>query len=152
MAVGNPLTPGGFIALAQEAGLSATTALNEARAAGVEIRTQTWYRLWGEVENAIAGIDRISGLDPTLLPSADAFADWSVGRPGQTLYQVDVITRDIESGGITFRPWSVVSDRILTPLEAMQQAEDELSDNADAYGEAIMGSMMRQMYRLGGRP
>lgn len=129
--------------------MTATEALNAMRESGLAMRTQDFYRAWGEVETNVGMTDRIVGLDPTLTPTAESLSTWSVGREGQYMFQVDVMVKDLESGEMELRPYSIMSDQLMTPLEAMAQAEEEMSDNAGDYGERVFGSVMRNIYTLG---
>lgn len=146
----DPGGPAGLLLNALSEGLSATKALSNFREAGGSIRTQTWYKLAGEVRAAVANRDVVTGLDPTLLPRDEHFTPWSAGSEGQFLYQVEVPYRDVESGEVFRAPYSVITNRVLSPQDAIDEALDVYADNAEKYGQKILGGILVGLYAMGG--
>jgi len=143
-----PGNPSGFIAGAVNDGTSATDALNAFREAGGSIRTQTWYRLFGEVTDSLARSPMAAALDPYQLPDPAAYATWTMGPGGQYATQVQVFFRDIDTGLIGTSQYTYVTDEPHTPAEAEAAAYDEYSDtdNAGDYGQVVLGTSTVNVY------
>lgn len=134
--------PAGFIVDAIKRGVGSTAALGEYAEAGGEIRRQTWFRLYGEVTDALARSESAAALDPFQLPDPSAYATWTMGSGGQYATQVQVFFRDVDTGLIGTSQYTYVTDEPHTPAEAEAAAFDEYNDpdNASDYGQAILGT------------
>ena len=79
-----------------ESGASASGALSEFRAAGGKMRTQSWYRMWGEVENerSLGGIE--TGRPLHLRPTQDEIIPMTTKRASGYMQRVNVVTRDAD--------------------------------------------------------
>lgn len=148
----DPLAPAGFIAQMLKNGESATSALRIFRDEGGAIRTQTWYRLAGEVRAALDNLHIVAGLDPSLAVSVDRFTPWSAGQAGQYMYQVDVLQHDSEFDVITRAPYSFTTDQIITPQLAIDEAMAVYSiDTPSAEGQTVVGGVLTGLYQMGVR-
>lgn len=93
--VGNPAP---FAVRAVLEGRTAASALRELRDAGVGIRTQTWYRVFGEARASIDNLSAVSSLSSDTMPRAEHFTPWSAGRQGDYAYQFGIVAVDPETG------------------------------------------------------
>lgn len=146
---GDPLAPAGFLSKAFRQGTNATQALNSFRDAGGSIKTQTWYRLAGEVRSALTNRDVVGGLRPDRLPTDDAFTQWSAGRAGTRMYQVDVLVRNKQFDTVYRAPFSFVTDKVITPQRAVAQAIALYAAHAEKYDEVVHGGVVTGLYEMG---
>lgn len=141
--------PAGFIVGAIGDDMSSTQALAAYRDAGGSIRTQTWYRLYGEVTDALARSPGAMALDPDAIPGANDYATWTMGGGGQYATQVQVYFRDVDTGLVGTTNYTYVTDVPHTPGEAEAAAFDEYSDpdNAGDYGQVVLGTATSNVFR-----
>lgn len=141
--------PAGFIVDAVSRGVGSTDALAEYREAGGEIRTQSWFRLYGEVTDTLARSESAAALNPFQLPDPNTYATWTMGRGGQYATQVQVFFRDVDTGLIGSSQYTYVTDEPHTPAEAEAAAFDEYSDpdNASDYGQAVLGTATSNVFQ-----
>lgn len=144
-----PGNPAGFMASAIGEGTSATAALQEFRDAGGQMRTQTWYRMYGEVTDALARSPMAGTLDPNALPDPAAYATWAMGAGGEYATQVDLFFRDLDTGLIGTIPYTYVTDVPHTPGEAIAEGMADFgeSDTQAAYDQSIEGGIVRNIYQ-----
>lgn len=145
----NTGNPAGFIVGQVSGGVSSSAALRAFREAGGSIRTQTFYRLYGEVTDALARSDSAAGLDPFSLPDPGNYATWTMGRGGQFATQVKVFFRDVDTGLIGTSNFTYVTDEPHSPAEAEAAAYDEYNDpdNAADYGQAVLGTATSNVFQ-----
>lgn len=147
-----PGNPAGFISGAIGEGVGSTEALDAFRAAGGAIRTQSWYRLYGEVADSIARAPAAAGLDPFALPGADDYATWAMGRGGEYVTSVRVFFRDTESEIIGSKLYDYKTADPHTPIEAQLAAEQDYfsPDNTEVgtsgEGQVFLGSTTHNVY------
>lgn len=143
--VGNPA---GFIVGAINEGQSATAALGAFRQAGGEMRTQTWYRLFGETQASIAARPEAAALDPFQVPQAGDYTEWAMGPGGQYVTTVDVLFRDVDTGLIGRKQYMYKTDDPHSPAEAQLAAWGDMGDpeNEAQYGQAMLGAVTRNVY------
>lgn len=141
--------PAGYIVGSIGEGLSSTAALNAYREAGGSIRTQTWYRLYGEVTDSLARSPVAGQLDPDQLPGGGDYATWTMGKGKQFATQVQVYHRDLDTGIVGTSNFTYVTDYAHTPGEAEEAAFNEYSDpdNASEYGQAVLGTATVNVYQ-----
>lgn len=155
---GNPWASGvrGLISDFIDQGLTATAALDEFRAMGAEgVRTQVWYDLWGETAAAKANAGRFFDIDYAAPLGGGDYVEWAAGRPGTYAHQVGVVVRDLESGTEWVTEYTAVSDRPLSPQEAVDEAMAVFSQGTTAEGgtfeERIRGGFLKNAYVMTGR-
>ena len=129
-------------------GKSATAGLAAYRAAGGEVRTQTWYRLHGEVQSALAG--RISEASAPLnrRPTGDEVTTWTTRNAAGYLQQIEVLVRDRQTGEVMAKPYSVTGDTMRSRGAAISEALDAYMGNADQYEEQVLGAVHVGAYEL----
>lgn len=141
--------PAGYIAGKIGEGVGSTEALADYRDAGGAIRTQTWYRLYGEVSDSLARSGAAGSLDPDRIPDAGDYSTWTMGQGGQYATQVQVYFRDIDTGLVGTSFYTYVTNDPHTPGEAEQAAFDEYSDpdNATNYDQSVLGTSTVNVYQ-----
>lgn len=133
-------------------GYSATEGLNVLRDAGWGIRTQSWYRAYGEAQEALGNLRDVSGLDVFATPGRDQFVQWTAGSEPGFVYQFGIDVIDPETGLTMTIPHTVISDEIIPISQAIGQA---ISDFADAPaggtvpGQFVAPSTVNLMYMTG---
>lgn len=144
-----PSTPAGFLAQLLGAGMSTTAALGAFREAGGSIRTATWYQMAGEVKTALNARDVTAAFDPTSIPNVDMLIPWSAGKPGQYLYNFDIIVTNPEADLAYRVPFSFTTTNLFSPDDIMNAGLDSYSAAADSYGEVVHGAVFTGVYAMG---
>lgn len=150
--IGNPA---GFIAEMLGQGMSATAGLNTYREAGAGMRTQTWYRLWGEVEAATMNRETVLGADLFNLPRDEQYTEWSAGTfPGYAA-NVSVQVRDQATDDVFNIFYTHVSRYPFTPQEAIDAAMSTFGDEAGEEGsfptDVLLGGVITGLFKMTGR-
>jgi hypothetical protein len=148
----------GHIAGALREGQSVTRALNEYRAAGGSVRTQTWYRIAGQVRAALGRAQEWATMDYGQAPRSDQFSPWDArARGGEYLYHFDVyVGRQVELEGgqrekFTFTTQiSAAYDHPVAPEVAADAALSDAELGAEGYGDDVQGVTLRGLYRMMG--
>lgn len=148
--VGNPA---GFISELIGAGESPTAGLQIFRDAGGAIRTESWFRLYGEVDTALQNAGPAASLNPYELPPANAYAPWTMNGPDSYATQVKVFFRDVDTGVIGSAEYTYRTPDPHTPAEAEAAAQAEYgdADNAADYGQSILGTATTNVYQTSAR-
>jgi len=143
--IGNP---SGFIKGLIDEGEGPTSGLQIFRDAGGEIRTQTWFQLYGEVNEALITSGEASALDPYQLPDPAGYSEWKMGRGGQFATQVKVFFTDRDTGVVGTTNYTYITDQAHTPGEAEAAAFDEYADadNENEYGQTVQGTMTTNVF------
>lgn len=121
------------IARALHNGQSATSALRDFRKSGGSMRTQTFYRLYGQAQ--VEGIHRYDEASRPLnrTPTPDEIQTMTVRRGGGFLHKVVVMTKDA-SGQIISRTLNITRKTPMTRGNAIRKAMSIVADNRDSYG------------------
>jgi hypothetical protein len=135
-----------------KSGMSARAGLLAARAAGVEVRDATWFRIVAEVKNSLisqiaeasAPLNRRPiGAEINPLPTRVA--------TGYVQY-VDVFVRDRASGAVSIRPYAVRSNTLLTRQAVIKRAvtafQSFTSGPEPDYPEQVLGATYAATYIL----
>lgn len=133
---------------AQNEGLSASAGLGAYRDAGGEVRTQSWYRLWGEARAAVA--DKLDEATAPLnrRPSAHEVQEWTTTNATGFLQQVEVFVRDRITGEVVAKPFSVTGEHLISRGNAISQALDHFSENQEDYDETVLGAVHVGAYQM----
>lgn len=131
-------------------GQSASASLKGYRAAGGEVRTQTWYRLFGEVQGALG--NRLSEASAPLhrRPAQEEVTQWSTRNAAGFLQQVEVLVRDRATGEVSARPFSVTGDQLRSRGSVISEALDVFAGGVEdgPYEEQILGAVHVGAYEL----
>jgi hypothetical protein len=136
----------GFQSAMQGEGLSARAGLRAFRGAGGAIRDQRWFNSWGEVSASRAGMVSVGSVPLSSIPSADNYATWSAGRPGQFATQVRVLVRNAGEDTYETRQFTHVTTGPHTGQEAIDAAIDTYSQTP---GEGTPQGMAQGAYVSG---
>jgi hypothetical protein len=136
-------------------GLSANAMYRQAVAAGVGIRRSNFLQLVGQVRQARALSNVYAGVAQNEALGSQMFADRAGGIAGQNLYNVRLYVRKGPKGGRTVgrRYFSVSTQDVLSPEEAMAQAEDmfQAGQTHEEYDdEELLGSELAAAYTFTG--
>lgn len=135
--------PAGFIRGLINEGEGPTAGLSIFRDAGGHIQDSRWFELYGQVNDTIARVPEALGLDPFSTPGPSDYTEWSLGRGGQFMTQVEVQIRDRDTGLWFTKQHTYVTDEPHTPAEAEEDAFAMFGDPdvENTYGETVMGAL-----------
>lgn len=137
-----------FIAALIKEGLGPTAGLRAFREAGGQIRTQTWFRAWGEVVGSLAK-HTATGMAPLdRRPTAEEISRWTTARRPGYLYQIEFQVRPRGTAEVWTSWHSVRSDRLLTYGDALAGSLDALATDLDAYDEIVLGGVVTGVFEL----
>lgn len=137
-----------------ETDLTASGALKEFREAGGKMRTQSWYRMWGEVENerSLMGIE--TGRPLHLKPTGDEIIPMTTRRAAGYMQRVQVVTRDAE-GNMATKTIDVRSKTLISRKNALRRAEGivegittSTDKGAEQYYHAVVTAFYGGTYEL----
>lgn len=137
-----------------EGEFTSSQALAEFRAAGGKMRTQTWYRMWGEVENerSLSGIE--TGRPLHLKPTQDEVIPMTTRRASGYMQRVQVVTRDSE-GTLATKTIDVRSKDLISRKNAIGRAEKIVEGittsqdkGAEQYYHAVVTAFYGGTYEL----
>lgn len=137
-----------FIATAVREGLSATGALKAYRAAGGSVRTQTWYRAYGQVSHAIADYGAELERAQHRIPTAGEIRKWSTVTASGFAQQAQVFMRDRETNEVVARNFTLRGAGMISRQGVIEQAMNTFSDFSDQYGMQIVGGIYTGSYEL----
>lgn len=143
--VGNPA---GYMAQAIDQGWSATQALVTYRADGGRFGNDAWFQQYGQVAASLANAPAAAGLDPYLIPDANQYSTWALGRGGEYATQVQVQVVDTDTGVSGTINYTYKTSEPHTPIEAMQAAIAAYGDDETLgkYAQTIQGSFASNVY------
>lgn len=141
----------GWIAAKIRGGATPSSSLKEFRDAGGAIRTQRWYQLFAESREAVERAARWAALPGNRRPSDDLFAPWQTRRPGMFAYQIQVITRDRETGDTIIREHTQFYDKKVSPDKAIADALDDITNEDGTIGteipEVVEGGFLKGLFQ-----
>lgn len=141
----------GFIAKQIIKRIGPTAALADFRAAGGKVRTQRWYEVFKETQEAVSRAKEVIDLAGHLRPDDSMFSAWSTRRPGLYGYQIQIVTRDMETGETILREHTQFYDRKVSPNKAIADSLNDLSEEDGTIGtqatEKIEGAFLKGLYR-----
>jgi hypothetical protein len=113
--------PRGLIQKLAEGGENATKALGEFRAAGGHIRTQTWYRMWGEIVNE-KSLEQIElGAPLHLRPTVDQLIPMTTVRARGFAQRSQIFGRN-SAGEVFTKTIDVRTDTLVSRRNAIHKA------------------------------
>ena len=129
-------------------GVSATEGLRQYRQEGGAIRTQRWYRAFGEMQAEIATRERVMAAPVRSVPSGAEIVRVESARPGAYLYRGGVMAFDRSTGEVEIRPASIRSRTLMRYDEAMAAMAEQLEAHAETYGISVVGSFVTAVREL----
>jgi hypothetical protein len=149
--VSTPEGPGyaaNFMRRLIEEGASAAEGLRRYRAAGGAIRTQVWYRSFGETARVLAEKGKVLAAPRTRRPAADEVTTWTTRRATGYIYQAEVQVRLRGTSEIFTTNFSFKSDRLVRYGAALDSILDAATSDIEQYGEIVLGGYMTGVYEL----
>lgn len=153
MARGDPINRGaltGYIASAQERGLSARGALRELRASGLGVQDRQLYDTWREVRQVRTNAAAVADLPGNSVVPDHLHVDRPSGRREGYLYNVQVMIRT-DDGELISRPHSVASDDPMMVNDIMAVAADETEAGIESgtdLGATFFGAVLVSGYHM----
>jgi hypothetical protein len=114
------------------------------------VRRGTWLKLYAEARTSLAGQSAEMSAPLNRRPLDTEVFTFTAPVARGYLQQVDVYVRDRETGDVLVRPYSLRSDELLIRGDAVDTAIDAFSQNADRYGEQVLGAAYTGTYVLVG--
>lgn len=148
--------PAGFIAeLIGEGTPSARQAYDRFHAAGGSMQETTFNQLFGEVRAGIENRGRLVEADYHVPLGDQHFTEWSAGRAGTFAHQVDIMFREVGETDPQMRAYTVMSDRPLSPAEAIDQAladwAEHIQPGDTGESQVILGGTLSGAFKMTGR-
>lgn len=144
-----PTYPAGLVNQLQARGMSATEGLRHAREQGVKLRTQTWYRLWGETRAAADRIGQVGAARMHRRPTSEEVTPMTAPRATGFLYTANIAVRDRLTGEVFFTPSGYRSQGLVSYNTALQHAinaaQDAQEANRESFGGDILGGFVSQV-------
>lgn len=146
--------PRGLIHSLVNEGGNPTATLRMFREAGGRMRTQTWYRMWGEVTNerALGGIEEGAPLNQ--VPGRTETLTMTTRRAKGYMQRVQVVGRDISGNAIT-KTIDIRTPELMTRSDAIGKATDIVEGIESATGRqtgslpvAVLGAFYGGTYLL----
>lgn len=123
-------------------GLSGNQIIAELTTAGLSARRSTLLSLISTARDYYAKRVTVAGLDYNNPVPAEATTDWVSKNKTGYGFAVQVVARDIGTGGLKTLHYTAYSQTLLTPAQAVQQAIDAYSDQAELYRQKIEGAIL----------
>lgn len=138
-----------------EEGATPTSALRMWRQAGGHIRTQDWYRIWGEARTQIALAPHEQGRSLTARPTESEIATMQTKQRRGIAHEVIVIGRNRAGEVVSRRVEVPTGARPTTRLAAIRRAEQwaegwlskegqKRTDIIQTYGALHVGTIRRE--------
>lgn len=123
-------------------GRNATSALADWRARGGRIRTQSWYRIWGHIENEQLQAIPEASRAPTRRPVADEIQSRTSKRPGAFHQEVTLIVQDAH-GNVELRNVKLRTQRLLSRRGAIRSVQEKWNQISPERGPGQSGTVWR---------
>lgn len=114
-------------------GDSATAALKAYRAEGGSIRTQTFYRLYGQAQLEGLTVEKEPSRPLHRAPTADETRPMTVKNPGGYLQKVVVLGRD-KDGLVLSKHVTLKTDKLISRKKAITTAIGLIGEGLERYG------------------
>ncbi|HEU5217653.1 MAG TPA: hypothetical protein VFU23_03290 [Gemmatimonadales bacterium] len=146
------LSPVTVAVRAVKTGMSARAGLAAARAAGIQIRDATWYRIVGEVRRGLANQITEASAPLNRRPTASEISILSTKVAKGWVQYADVFVRDKATGLVSIRPYAVRGTSLLTRQAIVNRALAAYSqaavDDPSKYPETILGGAYTATYQM----
>lgn len=140
--------PSGLVQRAVREGVNATDALRLYRAAGGSVRTQTWYRLYGQAKLELELHGTEAGRPLHLRPTADEIQQRTTRRARGYEQRATVFMRDRETGEVIARPFSQRAEGVVSRRNVIETAIGIFSDFAAQYDLVPEGAIYTGTFEL----
>lgn len=130
------------------AGLGPTDALTSFRQAGGRIRTESWYRLYGQERAGFGAKIREQTLPTNRRPASNEVQRYSSRTATGYMQQVELTVRDRRSHLTLTKRFTYRTDTLVTRNRAVTAAIDTYAGASDAYEEDILGAAYTGTFEL----
>jgi hypothetical protein len=133
----------GWVAASIRAGLSATAALREYRAAGGSIRDTIWRKLYAEQSQAVSEVRNEMTKPLSSTPVASEITVMTTKRREGFLQTLDVFTREVGSNVVTVTPFMFSGSELMSRGDALTKALTLMQTAVDQgrYDQVILGGV-----------
>lgn len=139
---------GAIQSLLRQGDVGPTQALREYRAAGGQIRTQRWFRAWGEMAAELAARPAVQAAPLESYPEGGQLTRVQSARPGAYLYVGGVMVFDRPTNEPILKAASIRSSTLLTYAQAQNLLEQQVGMGADSYGYTVAGGYVTAVREL----
>lgn len=129
-------------------GLSPTAALKVAREAGLSIRTQEWYRVYGQERANLALTAMARDLPLNRRPAASEIGRWTTRRRKGYAYRVQGVLKDRVTGATKNAYITVTYDRLVSRGKAIADAMAGFTDAEDRYPAELLGAFTGGVFEM----
>lgn len=137
---------------AVKSGMSARAGLVAARAAGVQIRDATWFRIVGEVQRSLSNQIQEASAPLNRRPVGAEISELTTKVATGYMQYVNVFVRDKDSGVVSIRPYAVRTATLLTRqaviARAMTAFQTFTAGPEPSYPEQVLGASYAASYRM----
>ena len=123
-------------------GATATASLAEWRSRGGAIRTQTWYRIWGQIENEQLQAIPEASRPVSRRPTADEIQTRTSKRPGAYHQEVTLIVQD-SHGNVELRNVKLRTDQLLSRRGAVKAVSAKWNEVGPEAKQGTSGTTWR---------
>lgn len=120
-------------------GQNATETLSSWRSRGGAIRTQTWYRVWGQIENEQLQAIPEAAQRPDRRPTAEQIQTRSSKRPGAYHQDVTLIVQDAH-GNVNLRNIHLRTDKLMSRRAAVRLAQQKWNETGPEAKQGTSGT------------
>lgn len=133
-------------------GLSARAGLALARAAGVQIRDATWYRIVSEAKRSLTAHVVEAARPLARKPLGEEISTMTTRNARGYVQYVEVYARDHQTGLITTHPFAIRSTSLITRQRAVDKALDAMTTSTasdpEQYDETILFALYTATYQM----
>lgn len=140
--------PLGFIQAAIAEGRTSTASLQAYRDAGGAIRTQRWYRAWGELGAEISRVPMVQAAPINRQPTGEEISRVAGKGPPRFVFYGGVQVVERETGLVQTLPAAVRSTRLLTYMEAIEAMQTQISGSGSPPGVSVLGAFTTRVREI----
>ena len=137
-----------FIAKFVKEGMSSSAALNAYRSAGGKIRTQSWYKLYGEAQAVIVRREAVSKAPANRRPLAEHITTWTTTKQRGYSYQFEIQVRHRGTGAIESVFHAVRTDKLISYGRALARAMETFDPVKDSADYQVLGGIVTGVFQL----
>jgi hypothetical protein len=129
-------------------GIGPTEALRIAREGGLQVRTQDWFRAYGQERANIAMSIQARDLPLNRRPAANEIGTWTTVRKRGFAQRVTVLTQDTLTGATKQRYVTVTTRSLVSRGNAIKQAMAAFVDNEDNYDTQVIAAFSAGVFEM----
>jgi hypothetical protein len=140
------LFPGALVAA--KGGISANAFYRQVQAEGIGGRRSEVLALFSAAKRIVTVSPHEAFRDISQVPSGTEVPGWPTKTATGIAQNVTILYRDRATGGIKQTYYRVTTENGITREQAMAQAVSAYSDNAESYGQDLIGAVHTSAYTL----